>query len=180
MRDWRNRLIVFDDVDVLIAIEIEAGDRTFPLVHPIRRVNGRDAVDIHQEIRSLQKDPTDSEGMQSPLLRYFCWLPAFVRHLFFRLVEVKPHWRKGYAGTVGLTSVGMFGNGRGWGMGLPVHSLAITLGGIAEKPVWVDGRVEPREFLHVTLSFDHDVIDGAPAARFANSFQQLVEAGYGL
>jgi pyruvate/2-oxoglutarate dehydrogenase complex dihydrolipoamide acyltransferase (E2) component len=56
----------------------------------------------------------------------------------------------------------------------------ITVGGIAEKPGVVDGRVEPREFLHVTLDFDHDVVDGAPAARFAQRFSELVEAGYGV
>ena len=30
----------------------------------------------------------------------------------------------------------------------------------------MDRRIEPREFLSLTLAFDHDVIDGAPAARF--------------
>ena len=65
-------------------------------------------------------------------------------------------------------------------MGMPTHALAITLGGITEKPAWKNGRVEPREYLHVTLSFDHDVIDGAPAARFTKTFRELVEGGFGL
>jgi pyruvate/2-oxoglutarate dehydrogenase complex dihydrolipoamide acyltransferase (E2) component len=29
----------------------------------------------------------------------------------------------------------------------------------------------------VTLDFDHDIVDGAPAARFAQRFQELVENG---
>jgi len=44
-------------------------------------------------------------------------------------------------------------------------SLTVTLGGIVEKPGVVDGRIEIREYLCVTVSFDHDIIDGAPAAR---------------
>ena len=28
-------------------------------------------------------------------------------------------------------------------------------------------RVEIREYLNLTITFDHDVVDGAPAARFA-------------
>lgn len=180
MKDWRGRLIIFDDVDVLLGIEIPAGENTFPLIHPIRAVNARSVEDIHREIRAVQARPEQSEGMRSPLLRWFYWLPAFGRHLLYRYVEANPHLRKQFSGTVGLTSVGMFGKGGGWGLGMPIHSLAILLGGIAEKPVMVDGRFETREILSVTLSFDHDVVDGAPAARFADHFKQLVEGGYGL
>lgn len=180
MRDWRNRFIIFDEVDVLLSIEVTAGDSTFPLVHPIRAVNGRTPDDIHDEIRAIQSRPQQSAGMQSPLMRWFCWLPAFSRHFLYRLVEKNPHWRKEFAGTVGLASLGMFGKGGGWGVGMPMHSLAIMLGGIETKPVWIDGRFQPREILNVTLSFDHDVIDGAPAARFTNTFKELIEAGHGL
>jgi len=35
--------------------------------------------------------------------------------------------------------------------------------------------VEPREFLAVTASFDHDIVDGAPAARFARRLREIVE-----
>ncbi|MCX8109196.1 MAG: 2-oxo acid dehydrogenase subunit E2, partial [Verrucomicrobiae bacterium] len=34
------------------------------------------------------------------------------------------------------------------------------------KPVWRDGRVEPRHLLPVALSYDHRVVDGGEAARF--------------
>jgi hypothetical protein len=32
----------------------------------------------------------------------------------------------------------------------------------------------------MTISFDHDIIDGAPAARFAERLKELIESGYGL
>lgn len=153
-RNWRNQLIVFDEVDVLIAIEVQAGDRTFPLVHPIRRANKRTLHDIHAEIRAMQADPEHTVRARSPVLRWFYVLPTPIRHLVYRVVEANPHWRKQYGGTVGLTSVGMFGTGSGWGLGLPNHSLAVILGGIAEKPGVVDGRIEVREYLSVTVSFD--------------------------
>ena len=34
--------------------------------------------------------------------------------------------------------------------------------------------------MHVTVSVDHDVVDGAPAARFGNELMNLIESGYGL
>ena len=42
-------------------------------------------------------------------------------------------------------------------------SAGLTLGGISRRAAVVDGRIEPREILDVTLSFDHEIVDGAPA-----------------
>ncbi|MFC2023665.1 2-oxo acid dehydrogenase subunit E2 [Chloroflexota bacterium] len=47
-------------------------------------------------------------------------------------------------------------------------------------PLVVDGQVEIRERLSVTVSFDHDIIDGAPAARFTQRFKEMIESAYGL
>jgi hypothetical protein len=43
-----------------------------------------------------------------------------------------------------------------------------------------EGRIEPHEILHLTVMFDHDVIDGTPAARFVSRLVALIESGYGL
>ena len=83
-------------------------------------------------------------------------------------------------GSVGVTSVGMFGKGSGWAIPFGLHTLDVALGGIAEKPGVIDGRIEIREYLCLTLSFDHDIIDGAPAARFTQRLKELIECGYGL
>jgi pyruvate/2-oxoglutarate dehydrogenase complex dihydrolipoamide acyltransferase (E2) component len=37
-----------------------------------------------------------------------------------------------------------------------------------------------REFLNLTVSFDHDIVDGAPAARFVRSLADLVEGAAAL
>jgi pyruvate/2-oxoglutarate dehydrogenase complex dihydrolipoamide acyltransferase (E2) component len=41
-------------------------------------------------------------------------------------------------------------------------------------------RIEARDFLSLTLTFDHDVVDGAPAARFTERLKELIETGAGL
>jgi pyruvate/2-oxoglutarate dehydrogenase complex dihydrolipoamide acyltransferase (E2) component len=74
----------------------------------------------------------------------------------------------------------MFGEGGGWGIPLAPYTLNVTLGGIGEKPGVMDGRIEIREYLSLTVSFDHDIIDGAPAARFTECFKDLIENAYGL
>ena len=54
------------------------------------------------------------------------------------------------------------------------------VGGIAWKPAVVEGRIEPREILNLTVSFDHDIVDGGPATRFVKRLVELIESGYGL
>jgi pyruvate/2-oxoglutarate dehydrogenase complex dihydrolipoamide acyltransferase (E2) component len=34
--------------------------------------------------------------------------------------------------------------------------------------------------LNLTVMFDHDVVDGAPATRFTRHLVELIESGYGL
>jgi pyruvate/2-oxoglutarate dehydrogenase complex dihydrolipoamide acyltransferase (E2) component len=100
--------------------------------------------------------------------------------MILQALLANPHFIKEYYGTVLVSSISMFGIGAGWGIPVPNHSLQITLGGVCEKPAVVDGRIEIRKVMSVTVSFDHDVIDGAPAARFIHQLKKLVEDGYGL
>ena len=172
-RDWRGRLVVFHDVDVVTMVEARQGAVAIP--HIVREANRRTVRDISDEIRSIQASPRKSE-QQGALVKLAPRIPRFLRLLFFRVVKRNPRWFKDLQGTVVLTSVGMFGRGGGWGIGfLPTHTLGITVGGIARKPGAYDDRVEVREYLHLTLSFDHDIVDGAPAARFARRFTELIE-----
>jgi pyruvate/2-oxoglutarate dehydrogenase complex dihydrolipoamide acyltransferase (E2) component len=105
-------------------------------------------------------------------------LPAF--RVMAWMTERSPQVRKKYRGTVALTTVGMFMKGAGWGIPLSDHSLWMTVGGISEKPGVVDGHIAIRDYLSLTISFDHDIVDGAPAARFTQRLKELIESGYGL
>jgi pyruvate/2-oxoglutarate dehydrogenase complex dihydrolipoamide acyltransferase (E2) component len=82
---------------------------------------------------------------------------------------------------VTISAVGMFGNGAGWGIPPTIPSLCwITVGGIGQKQEVVDGQITTRDHLSLTVSFDHSMIDGAPAARFTQRFKELIESSYGL
>jgi pyruvate/2-oxoglutarate dehydrogenase complex dihydrolipoamide acyltransferase (E2) component len=176
-RDWRNRLIVFDEVDVNTMVETEAEGRKRVIPHWVRAVNQRTLRDIHEEIRTTQAKP---ERTREFGVKWLGLLPAFAWDIFFWSIFKNPHWLKKSFGTVGMTSVGMFGKGTGWAIPFGLHTLDIALGGIAKKPGVLDGRIEVREYLCMTLSFDHDIVDGAPAARFTQRFKELIESGYGL
>lgn len=182
-RDWRNRLLLYDEVDAALMIEIDMEGRKFPLMHVLKAINKSSLIDIHDEIRGIQQEPARSSNYNQGKVRFmgiFLRLPGFLRHIAYRVVLLKPHWFRRVAGTVAVTSVGMFLEGGGWGLGFPNHTLSLTVGGITQKPGVVDGRIEIREFLSLTISFDHVIVDGAPAARFVKQFTRLIEDGYGL
>jgi pyruvate/2-oxoglutarate dehydrogenase complex dihydrolipoamide acyltransferase (E2) component len=177
-RNWRNQLVLFDDVDVATPIETTVGGVALP--HVIRAANRKTFREIHDEIRAIQTRPARS-AQTGGLVDLAPRVPAFVRDLFYWAIRQNPHWLKGIAGTVIVTSVGMFGQGSGWGIAfLPYHTLGLTVGGIGTKPGVVNGRIEICEYLSLTVSFDHDVVDGAPAARFVQQLKELIESGYGL
>jgi pyruvate/2-oxoglutarate dehydrogenase complex dihydrolipoamide acyltransferase (E2) component len=178
-RSWRNQLILFDDVDVntVFAVKTDSG-REKLLPHILRAANRRNVRELHDEIRAFQSGHRASQEEHS--LSWFVRLPGPVRRGLYWAMLRNPPAFKSTMGTISLSSLGMFSNGAGWGLPVPAHSLQITLGGIAEKPGVVNHQIEIREYLSVTISLDHDVVDGAPAARFTQCFKELVEQGAGL
>jgi hypothetical protein len=177
-RNWRNQLIIFDEVDVNTLFEVEVDGKKTIRPHILRGVNKKTFRELHLEIRAFQQEHKSSQ--ESKFIDRFVLLPGFVRRSFLWFLFKSPQRIKDYYGTVLVSSLGMFGTGGGWGLPVPNHTLQLTLGGIAKKPGVFEDRIEAREYLSVTVSFDHDVIDGAPAARFTQRLKELIESGYGL
>ena len=177
--DWRGRLVMFDDVDISLPVERLQNGHAVVLQTVIRAANHKTVWEIHNEIRSLQTKEL-GETSWGRWLGCYVLIPRFIRSLFFRIVQRFPTVLKNFNGTVLVTSVGMFGSRAGWGIPLPGHTLAVTIGGIEPRPVLVGGSLVNKDHLCLTLSFDHDIIDGGPAARFAQRFADLIQQGAGL
>jgi pyruvate/2-oxoglutarate dehydrogenase complex dihydrolipoamide acyltransferase (E2) component len=181
----RKQMVLFDDVDVGLMVERKIGEKRALTGHVIREANRKTYGEIHQEIRSVQATPVPPNRGLPTWFRSMMLLPWPLSRLFNVLIRVvmryAPTIPVSMGGTVGITAVGMFGEGHsGWGIFPVTHVLGLVVGSIAWKPAVIEGRIEPREILHLTLVFDHDVIDGAPAARFAQRLVELIESGYGL
>jgi pyruvate/2-oxoglutarate dehydrogenase complex dihydrolipoamide acyltransferase (E2) component len=180
----RKHLVVFDDVDVALMVERQIGGTRAPMVHVIRRANHKTFHEIHQEIRAVQTQPVSSNKGFAPWVMFFMRLPWPLPKLFGALLRAAnrrdPTITVALGGTVAVTAIGMFGHSSGWALTPSAHSLMLVVGGIARKPAVVVDRIEPREILNLTVAFDHDVVDGAPAARFVRRLVELIENGYGL
>lgn len=176
----RRKLVLFDEVDVNLQLEqLEPDGIRIVQSRIVRAANRKGVAEISSEIRQAQQR-TEADRRRYRGTLWFVTLPGMIRGLMWRLVMARPWWTKRFGGTIAVSSVGMFGKSLGWGIPITPAPLMVTVGGIGPRPVLVDGNVENRDHLSLTVSVDHDIIDGAPAARFVERLRQLVEGGYGL
>ena len=168
------KLVLFDDVDVGTLVEHDVEGEKLATFHVIRRADKKTFREIHDEIRAAQRESVESDPSAGKW-KGFLRLPAAFRRLFYLWLDRSPETRKRLGGTVVLTSIGMAGPGAGWGLPIASNTLTVTLGGIETKPGCIDGRIEPREYLCLTISLDHDIVDGIPAARFASRLKEIAE-----
>lgn len=184
-RKGNKQLIRFEDVNVGMMIEQKTGETRSLMGYVIRRANHKTFREIHEEIRAVQSVPPPANRGMPGWFRSVMTLPwplsGLAKAVLGMMMRRDPTIVVGMAGTVGISAVGMFGKGHsGWGIYPTGHPLGLVVGSTAWKPAVVDGRFEPRELLNLTVLFDHEVIDGGPATRFAHRLVELIESGYGL
>lgn len=177
-RDWLGRIVVHHYVDVTTLIEVDSDGGTFPLAHLIRNADVRSVADISEEIRGVKRSPRETTGGRR--LERFAPLAGKIPGLpwtFYQVMSRSTRMRA-MSGTVAVSSVGMFGGGPGHGIGFPtVLSLSVLVGGRTRQPVVEGDEVTVGDVLDVTVTFDHNTVDGAPAARFVADMQRFLNSG---
>ena len=175
-RDWRGRLVVHPNVDIATMIEVETPEGPFPLAHLVRDADSRSIADLSAELERVAANPSDAGGGRA-LLRWGSLagrVPGLTR-LVFAAGRRSPRLRKAF-GTVAVSSVGMLIGGNGFAVGVPtVATTVVVVGGATERPWAVDGEVAVRRILDVSVTIDHRVVDGGPAARFGATLRTLLE-----
>ena len=83
-------------------------------------------------------------------------------------------------GNVSFTSIGMMGSINGWFIPISVHPICFGIGSIIKKPAVADDQIAIRDILKASVLIDHDVMDGAPMARFINELRINIENGLNL
>jgi pyruvate dehydrogenase E2 component (dihydrolipoamide acetyltransferase) len=83
-------------------------------------------------------------------------------------------------GTFTITNLGAFGVDSFTPIINPPEAAILGLGRISPKPVAVGDMIGIRQMVTLSLSFDHRLVDGAPAAKFLHRICQLVENPEGV
>ncbi len=175
------RTTTFDEVDIAIPIEIVHEGNWATKQHVIRNVNAKTLTAVDAEIAEAKRNEDGRTGFASPLVqRILASLPRAVVLGIFRGV-LKNHAKvKELSGTVFVTSVSMFSSIPGAVIpysGGP-KAVSFAIGSSMKKPVVRGDEIAIREMLAVTVIFNHDAVDGAPAARFLNRLRKYVEADW--
>ncbi len=179
-REKNKGLVVFDEVDVSTFIEREFDGRHHPTLYYVRGADQKSLLEIHGELRDSRERDIDATQLTEEKTTSFLRMPRFVRKWMLRVMRRDPFIKKFATGTVGVTSVGMLApsNRRSWILPVSPYTLMVGIGAFYRAPAVVDDRVVPRDMVALTVCFDHDIVDGGPAARFTTRLGQLVEAGF--
>jgi pyruvate dehydrogenase E2 component (dihydrolipoamide acetyltransferase) len=120
------------------------------------------------------------DGLITPVLfdadRMTMWdISGKARDLAKRARERKLTPEEYTGSTFSVSNLGMFGIDQFTAIINPPEAGILAIGGVEEKPIIVDGQLEVRQRMRVTMSCDHRVIDGATGAKFLQTVRRYIE-----
>ena len=179
----KGQLVIFDDVDVSTMVERTLDGVQIPVSYILRKANEKSVFDISEEIRNAKMRDTDdlidsTEMQNKKKLIEIVKRIGFMRRWFLRRMFKDPFLKKKFNGTVGFSSMGMFTYGLGgWIIPITPQVLSAMVGGIRELAGFEGEKVVKKELIDITISMDHDILDGAQTARFIDKFRKIIGRG---
>jgi pyruvate/2-oxoglutarate dehydrogenase complex dihydrolipoamide acyltransferase (E2) component len=184
-------------------------DERLPMPFVLRKAERRSVAEISAEVRRVQTMPLAPGEQWLEVSGYAppAWvLPlafrapfALRRWLYWEPLLRSPRRVKETMGTVMVTSLPVTSRsgGAGWGIPIAIHPLVVAIGAVgrragadeshggtaqasATEQTSPSAQPGPREFVSLTVLFDHEVVDGVPVARFLRRLIQLMETAFEL
>jgi len=134
--------------DVHVALAVDT-ERGL-LVPVIRDADRKGLAEIARELRDLVARAREGQA-----------LPDELSGSTFTITNLGMHEIDAFTPIINLPETAILGVGR-----------------IKARPTVVDGEVCVRQMMWLSLTFDHRLVDGAPAARFLQRIKQLIEEPY--
>ena len=143
-----DQINVWEDINIGVAVALE-GEGGGLIVPVVRNADRKSLVEISQAVKALVDKAREGKLMPDDVT----------------------------GNTFTLTNLGAFGGG--WGFGTPIinqpDSAILGTGAITERAVVREGQIVIRPIMTYSFTFDHRVIDGAPAGIFMARVTQLLE-----
>jgi pyruvate/2-oxoglutarate dehydrogenase complex dihydrolipoamide acyltransferase (E2) component len=147
-------------------------------VAPIVVFKGIDKLSLEeiytQRIAMMQEARDDEEKRKQELARMTRFLPDSIRRRLIARFVSDPFQRHKLSGSIQLSAIEL--DDMEWMC--PAHiggALVVSMGGIKERPMVVDGQVVPRLSALVTFMIDQRIIHPMRAMRVFRRFRRLLE-----
>ncbi len=181
------RIYCFDEIDICIPIELELDGVPIPRIYIVRDAAKKTMAEITLEVENAKKhwresgDVSEEDKKAQRWLELAATLPGWLTTFIIRHLPQNPFKIKKMFGTTYVVSVSGFTDATGFIVPYfegRYRPLAFAIGSVAKKPGVMNSEIKIREYLSLTISINHDLVDGAPAARFIDQLKQRIE-GYG-
>ena len=181
----KQKQIIFNHINISVLVEKEYEQSKVPIPVLVEKAEKLGVVEITNIINKAQNHTLQKSDMvlQRKTKNYeklYYHLPGFVRRKIWSFVLERPKMAFKKMGNVSFTSLGMYGKINGWFIPISIHPVCFGAGSVIEKPRVINKKIEIREMLHLTVLFDHDVVDGAEIARFVNHLVKNLENAKGI
>ncbi|BBB48441.1 2-oxo acid dehydrogenase subunit E2 [Pelolinea submarina] len=179
-----NQLIILENVTISAMVERNIKGESIPEPFGVGFAQDKSYIQIHNQIREIQAK-TDVEFGGFSGTGWVKFIPGFLYNLFIKIASRNLNMMDRY-GAVAVTAFGMFANEGVAFIPLVSATVGVTVGSIINRVVEIGGKFEMHEHLCLTASFNHDIVDGAPAARFVKDFagflqsDQLLRESFGI
>lgn len=169
------RIILLDNLTISVLMERDINGEKVPEPVGIQHAQRKSFLEIHREIREAKSTTDKRLGILSGM-EWIRFIPDFLLKTFIRIADKNINMGVQY-GKVAVTAVGMFSEEAVWFIPHGSATVLITVGSMSQKVIEIDGKFVSREHIGITASFDHDIVDGAPAARFLSQFAGVIKKG---
>jgi len=120
------------------------------------------------------------DGLITPVIRGanlkgFVEISAEIKDLAGKARSKKLQPEEYTGATFSISNLGMFGIKEFTAIINPPEAGILAVGGASPVPVVRNGEIVIRNIMHVTMSCDHRVVDGATGAKFLKTFKQMLE-----
>jgi pyruvate dehydrogenase E2 component (dihydrolipoamide acetyltransferase) len=121
-----------------------------------------------------------TEGLLVPTIRHanaksLATLVSEAHELATRARDGKASYEDVSGGTFTITNLGAYGIDAFTPIINPPQVGILGMGRVVDKPAVYQGKITKRSLMFLSLTFDHRVIDGAPAAVFLSAVREYLE-----
>jgi len=170
-----------DAVTVSLLVDRSVGDHRVAMPVVIQEAESRSISEIESMIQRARSEAVDAAAFvvgkpTGPAAAIFRSFPRFIRRrLLSRAVQNRSRLHRISCNVV-ISSSGMGGRVKGWYIPSNRHPMCIGIGAVTPKAVVINGTIEPREVLHMTVLVDNRVSGGSPTSRWISQLLRSMES----